>query len=228
MPTQATNDNDRGKAAPEPHALGVGWQALVEDSGVAVLLLSPEGSILFSSEAAASHFGLPGGASGTLAGRRLHEILTPEIATERLAFVRRVADQNAPLVIEHTQLGRRYRSTLRPFPADAAGNQRVLMVTRPIAGAAAPSQGVEVVKARHNDFGPLSSLTPREMEILCLIGQGMATADIAKHLHRSEKTVEWHRVSLGNKLGVTNRVELARIAIRSGLVENEGGKSSAE
>jgi DNA-binding NarL/FixJ family response regulator len=32
------------------------------------------------------------------------------------------------------------------------------------------------------------------------------------------KTIEWHRVSLGTKLGVTNRVELARIAIRAGVV----------
>jgi DNA-binding NarL/FixJ family response regulator len=83
-----------------------------------------------------------------------------------------------------------------------------------------PPHGHQVIHARHNDMGTLASLTPRELEILCLIGQGMATADIAKHLHRSEKTVEWHRVSLGNKLGVSNRVELARIAIRSGLTRS--------
>ena len=75
-----------------------------------------------------------------------------------------------------------------------------------------------MVRAKNNDLGALASLTPRELEILYLIGQGLATADIAKQLHRSEKTVEWHRVSLGNKLGVSNRVELARIAIRCGLL----------
>jgi DNA-binding NarL/FixJ family response regulator len=53
---------------------------------------------------------------------------------------------------------------------------------------------------------------------LKLIGIGLSTADIARRLERSVKTVEWHRVSLGEKLGVTNRVELARIAIAAGLV----------
>jgi DNA-binding NarL/FixJ family response regulator len=46
----------------------------------------------------------------------------------------------------------------------------------------------------------------------------MSTIDIAKHLGRSVKTIEWHRVSLGEKLGVVNRVELARIAIAAGMV----------
>ena len=66
------------------------------------------------------------------------------------------------------------------------------------------------------------------MEILRLIGEGLSTSEIAENLHRSVKTVEWHRVSLGNKLGVTNRVELARIAISAGLVtlKNDGEVSA--
>ncbi len=63
----------------------------------------------------------------------------------------------------------------------------------------------------------MSALTERELEVLAFIGEGLATAEIARRLHRSAKTVEWHRRSLGSKLRVTNRVELARIAIRAGL-----------
>ncbi len=47
---------------------------------------------------------------------------------------------------------------------------------------------------------------------------GLPTAEIAKKFHRSVKTIEGHRVSLGIKLGVSSRVQLARITIRSGLV----------
>ena len=77
--------------------------------------------------------------------------------------------------------------------------------------------GCAVVVAQFNDFGSLSVLTEREFEVLAFIGEGLSTAEIAQRLHRSVKTVEWHRRLLGSKLGATNRVELARIAIRAGL-----------
>lgn len=64
-------------------------------------------------------------------------------------------------------------------------------------------------------------MTAREREVLIHIGRGLSTAEIASTLGRSTKTVEWHRVSLGNKLGITNRVELARIAIRAGVTALE-------
>ncbi len=64
----------------------------------------------------------------------------------------------------------------------------------------------------------LSQLTTREREVLALIGQGLSSKEIAGWLHRSIKTVQTHRSSLGRKLGASNRVELARIAIQSGLI----------
>jgi len=63
----------------------------------------------------------------------------------------------------------------------------------------------------------LESLTAREREVLGLIGRGMSLPQIARQLHRSQKTVESHRLSLGRKLEASNRVELARIAITAGL-----------
>ena len=63
----------------------------------------------------------------------------------------------------------------------------------------------------------LDVLTNREREVLGLIGQGRTLGEIAQRLHRSRKTIESHRDALGRKLGVSNRVELARIAIQSGL-----------
>ncbi|NBC10716.1 MAG: PAS domain S-box protein [Planctomycetes bacterium] len=63
----------------------------------------------------------------------------------------------------------------------------------------------------------IKSLTNREREVLGLIGQGYSLAEIADQLYRSQKTIQTHRLSLGRKLGVNNRVELARIAIAAGL-----------
>jgi len=64
----------------------------------------------------------------------------------------------------------------------------------------------------------LDTLTPREREILALIAEGNSLPTIAQQLHRSLKTIESHRLSIGRKLHASNRVELARIAIAQGLV----------
>jgi PAS domain S-box-containing protein len=198
-----------------PDAAAISWFALTEDTAVSVLLLDADGTILFVNEQAMVEFNLP---RDQVLGKNYASFFAPEFGEERLSFFQRVCESASTLLVEHTFNGQRRRTTLRPFPADASGSPRILMMCRPaMIHETPPPAGHQVIRARHNDLGTLASLTPREMEILCLIGQGLATADIAKHLHRSEKTVEWHRVSLGNKLGVSNRVELARIAIRSGL-----------
>lgn len=65
----------------------------------------------------------------------------------------------------------------------------------------------------------LNRLTPRELQILRMIGRGMPRNEIANTIHRSPKTVDAHRSSIMDKLGLHDRVELARFAIREGLVE---------
>ena len=77
-----------------------------------------------------------------------------------------------------------------------------------------------------SDAPTLNQLTPREREILALIGEGYSLPEIAQRLHRSIKTVETHRLTLGRKLNASNRVELARIAIATGLVSLETSASA--
>jgi DNA-binding NarL/FixJ family response regulator len=57
-------------------------------------------------------------------------------------------------------------------------------------------------------------LSDRELEVFHLIGQGVATRDIAKRLHLSIKTVEVHRAHIKQKLKVNSATELVRQAIR--------------
>jgi DNA-binding NarL/FixJ family response regulator len=64
-----------------------------------------------------------------------------------------------------------------------------------------------------------SELTPREQEIVKLIAEAHTNREIAEILHLSEKTVESHRANVLQKLGMRDRVELVRYAIRRGLVE---------
>jgi DNA-binding NarL/FixJ family response regulator len=64
-----------------------------------------------------------------------------------------------------------------------------------------------------------SRLTPREEEIVKLVAEAHTTKQIAAILHLSEKTVENHRANAMRKLGMRDRVELVRYAIRRGLIE---------
>jgi DNA-binding NarL/FixJ family response regulator len=67
--------------------------------------------------------------------------------------------------------------------------------------------------------GDEEELTPREEEIVKLVAEAHTTRQIAEILHLSEKTVENHRANAMRKLGMRDRVELVRYAIRRGLIE---------
>ncbi len=65
----------------------------------------------------------------------------------------------------------------------------------------------------------LELLTPREREVLRLIGRGYSRTRIAETLSRSPKTIDGHREKIMKKLEIHDRGELVRFAIREGLVE---------
>jgi DNA-binding NarL/FixJ family response regulator len=62
-------------------------------------------------------------------------------------------------------------------------------------------------------------LTPRELEVLKLIAEAHTSKEISRQLWISVKTVERHRQNILDKLGMRDRVELTRYAIRRGLIQ---------
>ena len=73
-------------------------------------------------------------------------------------------------------------------------------------------------RARTGDEPPGDPLTPREVEILKLIAEAWTSDRIALELGISKRTVDRHRENLLAKLGMRDRVELTRYAIRRGLI----------
>jgi len=75
---------------------------------------------------------------------------------------------------------------------------------------------LERADERGEEYEPL---TPRELEVLKLIAEGYTSKEIASMLVISLKTVERHRANILGKLGMRDRVDLTRYAIRRGLIE---------
>jgi DNA-binding NarL/FixJ family response regulator len=73
-----------------------------------------------------------------------------------------------------------------------------------------------LARAREDDSGDV--LTPRELEVLKLVAEGHTSDEIAEMLVISRKTVDRHRANMLEKLGMRDRVDLTRYAIRRGLI----------
>ena len=74
-------------------------------------------------------------------------------------------------------------------------------------------------RVRRGERLPGRLLTTREDEVLKLIAEGHSSKEIAHALTISLKTVERHRANILRKLGMRDRTQLTRYAIRAGLIE---------
>lgn len=190
------------------------WDALATDCGVWSYIVREDGIIVWMNDAALRGFGTT---RAQAIGARIRALIPESIAAERVQLIARCIEENAILRVHGFIAGEQRICVLRPLGRPAPGQPaHVLSISRADVDGMDDGEGIRV-QARLHDKGPLEALTQREIEILTLVGRGYTTAQIAKSLHRSVKTIEWHRVSLGAKLNVTNRVELARLAIRYGL-----------
>lgn len=65
---------------------------------------------------------------------------------------------------------------------------------------------------------PVQALTPREIEVLNMLGSGLGNKAIAKRLNISDHTVKFHVSSIFQKLGVSTRTEAVAVGVRLGLI----------
>jgi DNA-binding NarL/FixJ family response regulator len=69
-----------------------------------------------------------------------------------------------------------------------------------------------------DDDQDVESLTPREIEVLELVAEGLPNKAVAVRLGISDQTVKFHLTSISGKLGAINRTDAVRRAVRRGLI----------
>ena len=77
------------------------------------------------------------------------------------------------------------------------------------------------IAAAQSVRGPLRRLTPRQIDVLRLMAEGLTTRDIARRLTLSVKTVETHRAAVMSRLAIHDLAGLVRYALRVGLISQE-------
>ncbi len=185
------------------------------------IVIDDQGTILEANDRAAKLMvGSP--VPDDLVGLSLNDLFGPDFAQDRINLIRLCIEANMPLYF--CAMVRGAWSHVLYEPLEDAGNGRpgVLSTSHGVhANLSTLPDGarVRLVRTTVHDLGPLADLTRRELQILKMIGDGHSAASIADQMYRSKRTIQWHRASLGRKLGVTNRVKLAQIAYAAGLPE---------
>ncbi|MFG0274388.1 MAG: response regulator transcription factor [Phycisphaerales bacterium] len=191
------------------------WNAIVRDAALRLCIVSRAHRLIYASEATLRAFG---DSLDACVGRPVWHA-DKDFMRERLAHIERVIDSGATCKLVQLIGGVLHHNFIRRIDdiiVDGAPCGMVVSVPA-IAQHFEADDGLEVFYARHHDMGPLARLSPREIQVLRLIGLGLSTNEIARRLHRSPKTVEGHRFSLGQKLEASSRGQLVRVALHAGL-----------
>jgi len=121
------------------------------------------------------------------------------------------------------------QSSIGRVGQDSVGADNVLKGARSqelLDAVAAASQGTQFVSKDAELLvagsldDPVNSLSTRERQIIVMVANGYSSAEVAKELHLSPKTVDSYRSRMMNKLGTPDMASLIKFAIRTGLVKD--------
>lgn len=186
--------------------------------------LSPDGTLKHMSPAFAKVLKGPEGRAADCVGANLANVLGERYGGERVRFVRHTFQAHHPVILRSVVRGRQYVSHLHPAVDTRDPDAGLVVVFHQLvegAVSAADFEEGQYVEAVHNDYGPLASLSRREVEVAALLGQGLDAKRIAERLSRSLETISSHKKSLFLKLGVDNQLEASIIIRRAGLTERD-------
>ena len=188
-------------------------EAFSTDPTIAVWAVSSDLRVTYSNQAAAR---LVDRTPEQVVGMNLRELLPPEVAEHKQTIADR-AMRGERVTDRMVWRGHCLWSEHVAVHGEESGHGEMVVVTRPDRGECDAREEVALEEAGFVSLGELDVLTPREIEVLALLGKGMRTDDIAKHLTRSPKTIQRFQEGIRSKLGITDRCLLSQLARERGL-----------
>jgi len=198
---------------------------LFVNSMVAISVIREDGLIVFINAAAAKMYAVVGG-PGLGAGVNVMSLTPPGFMAARVEFMRELAAHGKDGISRDILAGEQVISYLHLLPtSEDAGLRQFFIIHQRSQAVVTEATFPEVMynDSKEQDLGGLTVLSPRELEVLSLVGQGMTAAEIAERIHRSLETVNTHKASILRKLDCHNAVQLSRIANKAGLKFTDGG-----
>lgn len=217
------------------------WSAIAAEPGIGLSIVTAQGRILYANDQFAGMV-RPGQKGVDLIGKLCTDYMPREFCDEWMLVMSEVVRSGQSVLKRGVWRGSQYYTSMRAIPAPQEPNAvrevpfapgedsrhpdpRVLVICRAVPTseetqfiAEAKHLGLtRLLDAEGINLGPLDVLSPRELEVLALLGQGMSVEETAQVLHRSADTVKSHRKSISEKLGTSDRATLTRLADRAGL-----------
>jgi DNA-binding CsgD family transcriptional regulator len=229
-------------AAQAPGVLSQAFRMLTGEPSTGVGVLTLDGRILYLNDQAARIFHGPDAKAAQFAGRSWRDHMPPDWVSERLEVLRTMLVHGKPVLMRN--LWRDFQhftwiSHIEPEMADALdatdaeaappSTDLFLTITRRAASDEEAERLIagseyETIESGVIRLKSLANLSPRELEVLALLGQGLSVKEVAKTLFRSEKTIERHRDAIHQKLHASDRAELVKVALRAGLTVEDAEK----
>ncbi|MBL8887114.1 MAG: hypothetical protein JNK16_10660 [Phycisphaerales bacterium] len=201
--------------------------ALGSDPMSGVAIFGTGGAVIWANPQLSKMFRGPDASPAQSIGRKLKEVYPESFANEVVSVIDQAASSGKPALMRTIWRGEQIYTWVQPIKSDASEaaegtDTQVLTISRKVRGDETakdlfPMVDFEKFDTKVINLGPLDVLSTRELEVLALLGQGLSAADIAAVLHRSVKTINTHRESIGKKLKIDDRVKLAVVAQRAGL-----------
>ena len=225
----ATPDPDAQTALLLPLAAKVTWKLLETEPSIGVSIVDGDGMLLYANRIAIHIFIDPNKEPADFVGKNLKTWAPEEWVDERLRLFAQIKADGKPRLLRTIWKGMQQFSWLHPIEPDegmATNDSGVfLVITRRTHGdtQTVPDEFREeqIIESQVAQLGKLDVLSTRELEVLSLMNEGLAVKDIAAVLHRSPKTIENHRNSIGKKLEAVDRNEILVLAKQAGLTLND-------
>jgi DNA-binding CsgD family transcriptional regulator len=223
MPGQSHNPRDKdsiGRAVRD-----VAWDVLSSDPSVGLSIVDEDAKTLFCNARAAEYYLGAGGTPEQCLGMAWAKALPAKAIEIRKDILGKVKALNGPMVVRTILGGKQIYAVIYPIPPRNGEKMQFVHILRSVPGGATEYfKSMPVIETEEIDLGPLNVLSPRELEVLALVGQNLSSKKIGAILHRSEKTVENHRYAISKKLQGASAVELASIARQAGLTLKDAAR----